>query len=140
MKNLFLDTNVVIDFLADRKPFSDSAAQIFNMGQSRKLKLFISAVSYNTIYYILRQSQSEKSTIYLLKELSALAAIADVTQDVIRKALQAEFKDFEDAIQYYTAASIPKIHCVVTRDPKGFKQSALPVMSPLEVLQLIQEV
>ena len=52
MIQVFLDTNVVIDFLADRKPFSSAAAQIFNASVAGKIKLYISAVSYNNIYYI----------------------------------------------------------------------------------------
>ena len=60
MQQLFLDTNVVIDFLADRKPFSIPAARIFNYSAESKINLFISAVSYNNIYYILRQSLTSK--------------------------------------------------------------------------------
>lgn len=53
MQNIFLDTNVVIDFLADRRPFSLIAAKIFNYSLQGKIKVYISAVSYNNI---LRQS------------------------------------------------------------------------------------
>lgn len=36
MKRLFLDTNVIIDFLADRKPFSDAAAILFDAAIDKK--------------------------------------------------------------------------------------------------------
>jgi|SRR5215471_11295826 len=138
MKNIFLDTNVVIDFLADRKPFSYEAALLFNYAAESKIRLFISAVSYNNIYYILRQSLSNNAAIHLLDELSELADIADVTKQVIRQSLKSRFKDFEDAIQYNCALNIPKLEVVVTRDTKDFKKSILPVMTPGEIIGVLR--
>lgn len=140
MKQIFLDTNVIIDFLADRKPFSISAAGIFNYGVLGKIKLYISAVSYNNIYYILRQSLSNSETIQLLDELSQMTEISDVTKSIIKASLKSDLKDFEDAIQYNCALSLNKIDFIVTRDTKDFKKSLLPVMNPKEALILIESV
>lgn len=138
MKQVFLDTNVIIDFLADRKPFSVAAAGIFNYAVLGKIKLYISAVSYNNIYYILRQSFSNAETIKLLDELSQMTEIADVTKAIIKTSLKSDVKDFEDAIQYNCALSLKKINFIVTRDTKDFKKSVLPVMNPDEALILIE--
>ena len=137
MKIIFLDTNVIIDFLADRRPFSLTAAEIFNASLSGDVKIFISSVSYNNIYYILRQSLSHTATIKLLEELSEITELVDVTKAIIKKSLKSDFKDFEDAIQYNCALTIGKIDCIVTRDSKDFKKSALPVMNPQEALGII---
>jgi predicted nucleic acid-binding protein len=99
MKNLFIDTNILIDFFADRMPFSLEAAKLFNYSFKKKIKIYISAVSYNNIYYILRQSFSHIETIKMLSELNEWTDIIDVSKEVIKKALKSEFKDFEDAIQ-----------------------------------------
>ena len=72
MKHIFLDTNIVIDFLADRKPFSLFAAKLFNFSILGKAKIYVSAVSYNNIYYILRQSHSSVKTLKLLDEVSEM--------------------------------------------------------------------
>lgn len=138
MKQVFLDTNVIIDFLADRKPFSVYAAKIFNYAVSGKVKLYISAVSYNNIYYILRQSFSNIDTLKLLDELSEMTEVADVTKSVIKKSLKSELKDFEDAIQYNCALSLNKIDFIVTRDTKDYRKSLLPVMNPEEALSIIE--
>ena len=138
MKQIFLDTNVIIDFLADRKPFSIAAAGIFNYAVLGKIKLYISAVSYNNIYYILRQSFSNSETIKLLDELSQMTEVADVTKAIIKNSLKSDLKDFEDAIQYNCALSLNKIDFIVTRDTKDFKKSALPIMNPEEALILIE--
>ena len=137
MKIIFLDTNVIIDFLADRRPFSLTAAEIFNSSLSGIVKIFVSSVSYNNIYYILRQSLSHNQTIKLLDELSEMTEIVDVTKTVIKKALKSDFKDFEDAIQYNCALTISKIDFIVTRDSKDFKKSSLPVMNPQEAMGII---
>lgn len=137
---IFLDTNVIIDFLADRRPFSLTAAEIFNASLSGNVKIFISAVSYNNIYYILRQSVSHTGTIKLLWELSEMTEIVDVTKTGIKKSLKSAFKDFEDAIQYNCALTINKIDFIVTRDSKDFKKSTLPVMNPQEAMGIINSI
>lgn len=138
MKQIFLDTNIVIDFLADRKPFSLFAAKLFNFSILGKAKLYISAVSYNNIYYILRQSLSGLETIKLLNELSEMTEITDVTKTIIKKSLKSDFKDFEDVIQYNCALSLTTVDFIVTRDTKDFKKSTLSVMTPEEAVRLLE--
>ena len=137
MKIIFLDTNVIIDFLADRRPFSLTVAEIFNASLSGNVKIYISSVSYNNIYYILRQSLSHNETLKLLEALSEMTEIVDVTKTVIKKSLKSEFKDFEDAIQYNCALTVSKLDFIVTRDSKDFKKSTLPVMNPQEAVGII---
>lgn len=137
MKSIFLDTNVIIDFLADRRPFSLTAAEIFNASLSGDVKIFVSSVSYNNIYYILRQSLSHNETIKLLDALSEMTEIVDVAKAIIKKSLKSDFKDFEDAIQYNCALTINSIDFIVTRDSKDFKKSTLPVMNPQEAMGII---
>lgn len=140
MKHIFMDTNVVIDFLANRQPFSMDAARLFNLAVEAKVTIYISAVSYNNIYYILRQSLTGNATIKLLEGLADITEIADVTNAVIRQALKTDFKDYEDAIQYYSALSISKIDFIVTRNTNDFKKSALPVLSPLEAISSLRDI
>lgn len=134
MRQLFLDTNVIIDFLSNRKPFNINAAKLFDLSEKGELKVYVSAVSYNNIYYILRQTYSNAETLHLLSELMEMTEIIDVTKSIIKKAVKSEIKDFEDAIQYHCALSNNKIDILVTRDAKDYKKSTLPVMNPEEFL------
>jgi predicted nucleic acid-binding protein len=134
MRHIFIDTNVVIDFLANRQPFSMEAARLFNVAVDGKARIYISAVSYNNIYYILRQSLTNKATIKLLDELSEITEIVDVTKAIIRQSLKTDFNDYEDAIQYYCALSLSQIDFIVTRNTRDFKKSTLPVMNPSEAV------
>lgn len=140
MKHLFLDTNVLIDFLADRKPFSLEAAKLFNYSFKKKVTIYVAAVSYNNIYYILRQSCSHSETIKILSQLEEWTETIDVSKDVIKKALNSSFKDFEDAIQYNCAKTLNKIDCIVTRDTKDFKTSSIPTFTPKEALTMIESI
>lgn len=134
MKQVFMDTNIVIDFLANRQPFAMDAAKIFDLAVNDKVRIFIAAVSYNNIYYILRQSMSGSATLKLLGELADMTEITDVTAVIIRQSLKTDFKDYEDAIQYHSALSIADLDFIVTRNTKDFKKSKLAVLTPTEAL------
>lgn len=138
MKSIFIDTNVIIDFFANRKPFSIEAAILYNYSFNKKINIYISAVSYNNIYYILRQSCSHTETIKMLTELNEWTDTVDVSKDIINKSLKSNFKDFEDAIQYNCAKSLKKIDFIVTRDTKDFKTSSIPILTPNEAVTVIE--
>lgn len=137
MKNLFLDTNIIIDMLANRQPFSIAAARLFDLAEKGKVKLFISALSYANIYYIVKKTCTHKEMITLLQDLENLTDTLDVTKMVISKSLMSDFKDFEDAIQYHTAISNKEITAIVTRDTKDYKNGVLSILTPDEVLSII---
>lgn len=138
MKNLFLDTNVIIDVLADRRPFSVSSSKLFDYADNGKTSLYISALSYSNIYYIIRKSCSHKVMISLLRDLEAITLTLDVTKQIISKSFNSNFKDFEDAIQYNTALSNKKVEAIITRNPKDYKNSDLSVFTPDEALKIIE--
>lgn len=138
MKGIFLDTNVLIDFFANRKPFAMEAAKLFNFSFKKEINIYISAVSYNNVYYIIRQSYSHAETMKMLAELNEWTDIIDVTKDIIKKAIKSDFKDFEDAIQYNCAKSLSKIDFIVTRDTKDFKSSSLPILTPKEAVSFVE--
>lgn len=137
MKHFLLDTNVVIDYLIDRKPFSDMTEKLFGYAEKRKLVIYISAVSYTNIAYILRKHTTQKEILRLLSDLSEMVQTIDLTQTVIKTSLQANFKDFEDAVQYHCAISNKKIDAIITRNEKDFKHSDISILSPEEALSLI---
>ena len=134
MKTIFLDTNIIIDFLADRKPFSEDAARLFDLSLRGKCKIYMSALSYNNIYYILRKQFSHKESVKMLSSIHEWTEMLDTTKQMVVASLQSEFSDFEDSIQYHTAISNRNIECIVTRNTKDYKKSTLPVMTPGEVL------
>lgn len=134
MTNIFVDTNILIDFIADRKPFSKSAAKLFDYAEKGKVKLFVSALSYSNVYYVVKKAASHKEMITILRELESMTETLDVTKAIIKASLNADFKDYEDAIQYCTALSKKRISAIVTRNTKDYKNSNLAVLTSDEVI------
>ncbi len=139
MKHIFIDTNVIIDFLADRSPFSEYAAILFQLAKENKIKIFISAISFNNTYYIIRKVTSHKKALKLISEIEEYVGIQETNRNILRKSIKSDFIDFEDAIQYFSAVQLGKIDIITTRDLKGFKKSELPVLSPETTVKLLIE-
>ncbi len=135
MIDLFIDTDVIIDYITDRKPFSDNAEKLFALIENKKIKGHTSSLCFSNLYYLLRQKLSRSKSISLLKDLAGILNILKVDEDSILQALDSDFKDFEDAIQYYTASDYKRIDVIVTRNIKDYKHSSLPVMTPDTMLK-----
>ncbi|MDX9772700.1 MAG: PIN domain-containing protein [Bacteroidales bacterium] len=130
MGNVFIDTDVIIDFLTDRKPFSLESAKIFSLIDQKKIKGCVSSLSFSNLYYVLRKFGTHKKVISSLQELTELVDILKVDSDIVKSALNSDSKDFEDSIQYFSAQEHKKVDCIITRNIKDYKDSSLPVMTP----------
>jgi predicted nucleic acid-binding protein len=139
VKSFFIDTNILLDFLADRKPYSDQAAIIFENQQQGKLNLYVSAISFNNLYYVICKIEGHKTAIKLLKELTDIVTIIPLEQSIIQNSLESNFSDFEDAIQYYSALKTKNVKGIITRNTKDFKKSELPILTPELAIKLIEE-
>ena len=130
MTHLFVDTDILLDMLTGRQPFSREASTLFTLMEKEKLKGYTTSLSFSNLYYVLRKYASHQKVISTLKKLSELIEILGVDDSIIKEALSSGFKDFEDAIQCYTAQHNSVIGVIITRNIKDYKQSELPVMSP----------
>lgn len=135
MKRVFIDTDVILDFFFDRKPFSDNAAKVLSLCESREIKGFITSVIISNVYYLLRQTSTHEKVIEKLTQLVTITEVLTTDKDVILKALNSNFKDFEDALQNYSAEYNGQIDLIVTRNIKDFKNSSLGVMTPENYLK-----
>ena len=129
MINVFLDTDVIVDYITDRRPFSDNAEKIFALLENKKIKGHASSLCFSNLYYLMRQQMTRTKAIDILKDLANLLNILKVDEGSIHQALDSEFKDFEDAIQYFTVLEYKSIEIIVTRNIKDYKHSDIPVMS-----------
>ena len=135
MTDLFIDTDVIIDFLIDRKPFSREAAIIFTLIEQKKLKGYVSSLTFSNLYYVLRKFESHNKVISKLDSLSKMLTIVKVEEQTIKKALASGFPDLEDSIQYFSAIENRKIDVIITRNTKDYKKSDISVMTPGDYLQ-----
>ena len=135
MKKIFVDTNILVDLIADRRPFSKFAIQIFSKAEEGKIKLYTSSHSIATTHYLLKKYIDEKELRDILHNILDYLNIVAIDQDVIKKGLRSKHKDFEDAIQIISAYSIEKLDCIVTRNIKDFKGSEILVLTPDELIK-----
>jgi predicted nucleic acid-binding protein len=129
MRRIFLDTNILIDLIADRQPYSKAAIEIVKKAEEGVLELYTSSHALATCHYLLKKYVKEKDLRDILLSLSELVNIIPVDIDIIRKGLRSAHKDFEDAIQIGCAGSIAGMECIITRNVKDFKGSDVPVMT-----------
>ena len=134
MKKLFLDTNIIVDLIADRKPFSKYAIQIFQKAELKEIELFTSSHSIATTHYLLKKYLAEKELREVLYNLLDYITVIAVDVDILKKGLRSNHKDFEDSIQILCASSIEKMDCIVTRNTKDFKGSEIPAFNPDEIV------
>jgi predicted nucleic acid-binding protein len=135
MKNLFLDTNIIIDLLAKREPFYRSAAHLFSLADKMKLQLCVSALTFaNTNYILLREKKPEEAKL-ILRKLKLLVKVISLDDKIIGLSLNdSDFKDYEDALQYYSALE-NEANMIITRNLKDFQKSKIPVLTAEQFLQ-----
>jgi len=137
MKSLFIDTNVIIDLIAERKPHSKFAIQLFNAAERKKIKLYTSSHSIATTYYLLKKTTDEKILRGILDNLMDFIQPIAIDHHILRRALKSNHADFEDAIQIIAASTISQINCIVTRNLKDFKNSDIQVLPPDQAVDMI---
>ena len=135
MTKLFLDTNIVVDLLERREPFCHDAVRLFTMAYNRQVQLVVSPMTYSTASFLLRKHGSE-GVRHLLSNFRQLSRVAAANERTVDDSLASQFKDFEDAMQYYTALRA-KANAIITRNGKDFINSKLPVMTAGEFLATI---
>jgi predicted nucleic acid-binding protein len=136
MRKLFLDTNVILDLLSQRVPFYDSVAKIATLADQKKLILVASPISFTTVDYVLRKFESAEIVLNKLRRFKIICEVGSIDEETMEKALNSDFEDFEDAVQYFCALQAG-CFVIITRNGKDFKNSNLPIMTAEEYLSSI---
>ncbi|MEN9523752.1 MAG: hypothetical protein RL065_2129 [Bacteroidota bacterium] len=129
MHHYFLDTNIIIDFLAAREPHVDAIDKLMIFANQNKVKLYASSLAFKDVMYIMRKLKSQEKLADDLLQLSKVIELMNVDAAIILESLQSGMKDFEDAVQYHTAISNKKIEAIVTRNHKDYKRSKIAVLT-----------
>ena len=135
---LFLDTNIILDLLGERDPFYIPAAQLATLADLKKVKMIVSPISFATVNYFLAKSEGISNAKEKLRKFKILCEITTINESVVEKALNSYFEDFEDALQYFCALD-SKCDIIITRNPRDFKHSLLPIMSAEEFLKSLSK-
>lgn len=126
---IILDTNIIIDFALERHPYLEASEQILLLAEQGRFEGYISAATFSDLYYIIRKEKGRDWILDFLNRLATFCKIATVNEAAIRMALTANFRDFEDAIQYGVAVT-NGLDAIVTRNTQDFTGSAVRIMTP----------
>ncbi len=133
MTRVFIDTNVILDFLGEREPFYDPIAKIATLAEKNKLIMVVSPISFATVNYFLSKFENPKTAREKLRKFKIISEICRIDEHTVEKALNASIQDFEDALQYFSATE-SECEIIITRNGKDFKKSLIPVMTANEFL------
>ena len=114
---LFLDTNVVVDSVKFREPYVRAIVPIFQMGQVGIHQLVISDLTFANVAYLTKKGLSLFEWYNLLCELRSNVQIVPIGETSVDAALKLRSKDFEDALQYFSAKEAD-VDCIITRNKK----------------------
>lgn len=131
---LMIDTNVLLDVLLDREPFSEDSQIVWKLCETYTAEGMISSLSFANMIYVLRKHVDPKRVMNLITELSLIFRFKPLDQGILYVAAACQWEDFEDAIQFATAA-MHKADYIVTRDKDGFRGSEIPVITPHELVE-----
>jgi predicted nucleic acid-binding protein len=128
MEKVFVDTNIILDWLGKRAPFDQAANRLFSLGEAGEVELLVSTMSLIPTEYILRKQIGKENARLVLAAMRTICTVCASGEKEIDLSISHTGKDFEDGFQYYTA-----IHngagVIITRNTKDFAKSSLPIMS-----------
>lgn len=131
IRRVFVDSDVILDLLLRRDPFFPAATRLFVLIQDNKLEGYMSPLICSNLFYILRKHLSREKARSAIGKLRALLRILAIDERIVDMALSSSFKDFEDALQYYTALTYG-LDAVVTRNTADYASADLPIFTASE--------
>ena len=136
MKKVFFDTNIMIDVIGRREQFCKPSMQIMSLADRGLIRIFVSALSYATASFILGKYNKKVDILTEFSKFMKITTATMVDTSTIEQSVQSDFKDFEDAMQYFSAKH-ENIDYIITRNKKDFEASDIPVYEPQEFVDLL---
>lgn len=135
MKRLYIDSDILLDLFMKRDAFYEPASELLSLIDMKQVKAFTTPLVFSNLFYILRKHRSKSIALKTLTTLREIIDIAPVSKKSTDLALNSEFTDFEDALQYYSAIEAGAGY-IITRNKSDYKHSEIPVLSAKEFLTL----
>ena len=133
---IFLDTNIILDVLVKREPYYIDSARIWTLIKEKSIQGYISAITINNFYYIIKKLKNSKIAENFIDEILDDFKVVPLTKDILRQSRTIPEKDYEDSIQYFSAINTG-CQFLITRNEKDFISTGLNIISPTEFLKTI---
>jgi predicted nucleic acid-binding protein len=133
-KKVFIDSDIILDLALFRTPHVHFSKSILELAENSLILGFTSSNCAANIHYILKKARGEQDARFFLCQLLRYINILPMDHGIVLEALQSEFGDFEDALQY-GAALRNQCDCIITRNAKDYKKSKIEVSNPEDFLR-----
>ena len=130
MIKAIIDSDVIMDFFFERKPFDCEAELILAYCELGDIKGYVTPVIVSNLYYFLRKLKKHEQVIADLKQLLRILEVAEINKSTIMEALSSKFNDFEDALHNYSIIPNCEIKVIITRNEKDYKWSNYSILTP----------
>jgi len=137
MNSILIDSDVLLDVFYNRPDFYKDSLRILNMCEKKQIIGYATPLIIANVYYILNKTNSHQKIAIKFNNLLSFVDVISMNKSNILKALNSNFKDFEDALQNYAAEYSKKIDIIITRNTKDYKNSNLAVLTPETYLKTL---
>ena len=132
---ILIDTNVALDILLHRQDYTN-AEVVYSLAESNQISCYISASAITDIFFLSKNDLGKKPAKEALKTLLSVYKPASVTDSHIYQALDMDWDDFEDSVQYTVGESFSADY-IVTRNTKDYSSGSIPAVTPEDFLHTI---
>jgi len=129
----FLDTNVLMDVLVQREPFVKDSHAVWTLVNEAQFQGFISAISFNNVAYVVRKTESPQKIKQGLRMLRDSFQLVPLDKQILNQAIESDWKDFEDAIQYFSALRAGA-SSLIARNTTHFPPGEMAIETPTQFL------
>ena len=135
-KRVFFDTNIMIDVIGRREQFCKPSMQIMSLADRGLIRIYVSALSYATASFVLGKYNKGLDIISEFSKFMKITTATLVDSSMVEQSVKSDFKDFEDAMQYFSAKH-ENVDYIITRNKKDFAVSDIPVFEPQEFVDYL---
>ncbi len=133
---VLLDLNVLLDLFLNRSPWAVEASSLWLAHANGFIKGHVSAASLPTLFYVMSRQLTRERAFQGVDDCVQTLHVVSVDRQTVARARSLAGEDFEDDLQIACAVEIGA-EAIVSRDPKGFAHSPIPVLSPTALLELL---
>jgi predicted nucleic acid-binding protein len=133
-EKVFIDSDIILDVLLERKDFYEFSAEIFDLGIAKEITLFTTAVVFANVFYFIRKKYGMEKSKEILRQLRLFISVLPIEEKIVDMALNSKFGDFEDGLQYFTSKD-HHITILITRNGRDYKEKDIMIQTAEEYIK-----
>jgi predicted nucleic acid-binding protein len=138
-RKIFVDSDIIMDLLAERDNFYTHAAELFTLAYKGKIEIFTTALVLSNVFYMLRKIKGNAESKRQLKDLRLLVNILPISENIVDMSLNSMITDFEDGLQYFTAKENDLL-AIITRNGNDYKIKDIIIQTAEDYVKMNKEI